>query len=156
MLVDCIVWTVVGLTTGYAAYRWPTVRLEHDGGITRLRRFELGGRWYERRWHIRRWKDRLPEAGSVFGDGFSKRALRSSASVDLTRFVIETRRAELTHWVVLAFGPLFFLWNPWWLAVVMVAYAVVANVPCIAVQRYNRGRLERVLAHRLRRDPSAR
>ncbi len=156
VLVDCVVWTIVGLTTGYVAYRWPTARLAHDGRITRLRPFEAGGRWYERRWHIRTWKDRLPEAGSVFGGGFSKRALRSSQSGHLSRFVIETRRAELTHWVVLAVGPLFFLWNPWWLAVVMVVYAVVANVPCIAVQRYNRGRLERVLAHRVRRNPSAR
>jgi glycosyl-4,4'-diaponeurosporenoate acyltransferase len=156
VLVDCVVWTIVGVSTGYAAYRWPTGRLAYDGWATRLRAFEAGGRWYERRWRIRRWKDRLPEAGSVFGGGFSKRALRSHQTNHLDRFIIETRRAELTHWVVLAFAPLFLLWNPWWLALVMVAYALVANLPCIAVQRYNRGRLERVLTHRLRRNPTVR
>jgi hypothetical protein len=31
----------------------------------------------------------------------------------------------------------------------MVLYAIVANVPCLLVQRYNRARLERVL----RRSP---
>jgi glycosyl-4,4'-diaponeurosporenoate acyltransferase len=30
----------------------------------------------------------------------------------------------------------------------MVGYAVVANAPCLIVQRYNRGRLERILARR--------
>jgi hypothetical protein len=34
---------------------------------------------------------------------------------------------------------------PWWLATAMFGYAVLANVPCILVQRYNRGRLERML-----------
>ena len=48
------------------------------------------------------------------------------------------RRAELAHYPILAFGPVFFAFNPWWLALVMVGYAVVANVPCILVQRYNR------------------
>lgn len=155
VVVDCVVWAVVGVSTGYAAYRWPTERLAHDGWVTRLRAFEAGGRWYERRWRIRRWKDRLPEAGSVFGGGFSKRALRSRQTDHLDRFIVETRRAELTHWVVLAVGPLFFLWNPWWLALVMVAYALVANVPCIAVQRFNRGRLERVLTYRRHRNSTA-
>ena len=57
----------------------------------------------------------------------------------LERFVVETRRAEATHWLVLAAGPFFVLWNPWGLALVMVAYAVVANVPCLLIQRYNAG-----------------
>jgi glycosyl-4,4'-diaponeurosporenoate acyltransferase len=59
--------------------------------------------------------------------------------------VVETRRAELAHWPILALGPVFFAWNPWWLALAMVGYAVVANVPCILVQRYNRARLYRML-----------
>lgn len=154
VVVDCIVWTVVGVATGYAAYRWPTARLEHDGRITRLRRFEDGGRWYQRRLRIATWKDRLPEAGAFFGAGFSKRGLGTRDTDHLRRFVAETRRAELTHWAVVAFAPLFVLWNPIWLAMVMLVYGVLANVPCIAVQRYNRGRLERVLTHRDRANPT--
>jgi glycosyl-4,4'-diaponeurosporenoate acyltransferase len=156
VVVDCIAWAVISVTAGYAGFRWPAERLARDGAVTRLRGFEDRGRWYERRWGIRSWKDRLPEAGAFFGDGFSKRGLRGRDAEHLERFVIETRRAELTHWAVLACGPLFFLWNPWGLGIVMVAYAVIANVPCIAVQRYNRARLQRVLAAQARRDPTAR
>lgn len=156
VLVDCVVWTIVGLTAGYVAYRCPAERLQSDGPVTRLRPFERGGRWYERRWRIRSWKDHLPEAGSFFAGGFSKRALGGRDLDHLRRFVVETRRAELTHWGVLAVAPLFLLWNPWWLGAVMMVYAVVANVPCIVVQRYNRARLERVLAAKERRNPTVR
>lgn len=156
VLLDCLAWAVVGVTVGYVAFRWPASRLVHDGRLTRLRRFEDGGRWYERRWRIRSWKDRLPEAGSFFAGGFSKRSLPGRDSELLGRFVVETRRAELTHWGVLFAAPFFFLWNPWWLGLIMVAYAVAANVPCLVVQRYNRGRLQRVLAQRTRRNPTSR
>jgi glycosyl-4,4'-diaponeurosporenoate acyltransferase len=41
----------------------------------------------------------------------------------------------------------FFLpWNPWWADLVIVTYAIAANLPCILVQRYNRGRLSKLLA----------
>ncbi len=146
VLLDCLVWAVVGTATGYLTHRVGAAGFTRDGPITRLRPFEADGRWYERRLRIKAWKSRLPEAGALFRDGFSKRELRSSSGDQLRRFVVETRRAEITHWIVLAFGPLFFLWNPWGLAIVMCLYAVVANVPCLVIQRYNRARLHRVIA----------
>jgi glycosyl-4,4'-diaponeurosporenoate acyltransferase len=151
VVVDCIAWTVVGVGVGFAAYKWPASRLAEDGWLTRPRGFERDGRWYETRWRIRGWKDHLPEAGSLFASGFSKRGLTSRSGEHLGRFVVETRRAEGTHWIVMAFAPLFVLWNPWWLFAVMLAYALIANVPCIMVQRYNRARLLRVLTLRERR-----
>jgi len=146
VLLDCVVWAVVGTLTGYLTHRVGPDGFTHDGPITRLRAFEADGRWYERRLRIKAWKARLPEAGALFRDGFSKRDLRSAEVEHLRRFVVETRRAEITHWIVLACGPFFFLWNPWGLAVVMLVYAVVANVPCLLIQRYNRARLLRVIA----------
>ena len=56
----------------------------------------------------------------------------------------ETRRAELGHWLALAGGPVFALWNPVSGLVLMLAYGVVTNVPFIAVQRYNRQRAQRI------------
>jgi glycosyl-4,4'-diaponeurosporenoate acyltransferase len=154
VLLDCAVWAVAGTAIGLAAHRADPDSFGHDGRLTRLRRFERDGRWYERRLHIKAWKQVIPEAGTLFGVGFSKRRLTSGSVDHLRRFVAETRRAEITHWLVLAVGPLFVLWNPVGLAIVMCAYAVVANGPCIAIQRYNRGRLTRVIGRtdRLRRS----
>jgi glycosyl-4,4'-diaponeurosporenoate acyltransferase len=41
--------------------------------------------------------------------------------------------------------PAFVVWNPWWVEIAMVVYALAANLPCLLVQRYNRARLARLL-----------
>ena len=66
-------------------------------------------------------------------------------------FVRETRRAELGHWWALACSPLFVLWNPPLAAALLVAYGVLANLPFILIQRYNRLRTQSVLARLARR-----
>lgn len=141
LVVDVVAWAVIGVAVGYGMHRLPLERLDHDTWLTRPRAFERQGRVYERL-GIRRWKDRTPELGGLFAGGVSKRS--SGGRSRLQRFAAETRRAEYTHWLVMAAGPLFVLWNPWWLALVMVAYAVVANLPCLVIQRYNRARIDRI------------
>jgi glycosyl-4,4'-diaponeurosporenoate acyltransferase len=141
VVADVVAWAVIGVTVGYALHRTSLRRLDHDTWVTRARRWERGGRTYERL-GIRRWKDRLPELGGLFAGGVSKRA--SGGRSRLERYEAETRRAEYVHWLVLACAPLFALWNPWYLTVAMVLYAVVANVPCLVVQRYNRARIARL------------
>jgi glycosyl-4,4'-diaponeurosporenoate acyltransferase len=74
----------------------------------------------------------------------SKRRL----TVDLERFAAETRRAEIAHWLALAGTPAFALWNPPIGVVLMAVYGIAANVPCIAIQRYNRTRAQRAVARR--------
>lgn len=145
VLVDAGAWFLISLLVGYAANRLPDRRLDHDTALTRLRPWEHGGRVYERRLRIVRWKDAMPEAGNLFRGGYDKRVVRRA---DLPRYVIETRRAEYTHWGILLAAPLFVLWNPWGLWLAMVAYAVIANVPCLVIQRYNRARVLRILARR--------
>jgi glycosyl-4,4'-diaponeurosporenoate acyltransferase len=155
VLLDALVWAAWSAVVGYAAHRLPMRRLDHDSRLTRLRTWERGGRVYERL-AIRRWKDRLPEFGAVFRGGASKRSLPARDTPHLTRLAAETRRAEIVHWAIPLAAPLFALWNPAWLVVGMAAYAVVANAPCLIVQRYNRGRLLRVLTRRNRTSDHAR
>ncbi len=145
VLIDAGVWASWSAVCGYVAHRIPAARLSRDRGLFRILRFETGGRVYERVLHIKRWKDRLPEAGALFRGGFSKRRVPTADRAYLGRFAVETRRAELTHWLILAASPWFFLWNPWWLGLAMLGYGVVANVPCLAIQRYNRARLLRMI-----------
>jgi glycosyl-4,4'-diaponeurosporenoate acyltransferase len=144
IVLDVVAWAAWSATAGLVAHRMPVSRLGHDKWWFHLRPAERSGRLYERL-RIKRWKDALPEAGALFRGGFSKRRVTRHDREYLERFVIETRRAELAHWPILAIGPTFFLWMPWWLALAMLGYAVIANVPCILVQRYNRARLERML-----------
>jgi glycosyl-4,4'-diaponeurosporenoate acyltransferase len=126
-------WAVVHAGTGYGVHRLPVAALGRDTRWSRPRPWER--RAYERI-GVRRWKDRLPEAGALFPGGVSKRDLRAGVA----RFVVETRRAELGHWLAMLGGPVSALWNPALGAVLMVTYGVAVNAPFVVVQRYNRAR----------------
>lgn len=144
VLIDAGIWAAWSAAVGYACHRLPADRLAVDGYITRLRGFERGGRVYEHIW-VRRWKSRLPDAGGMFRGGVGKRHLPGRDRAGLEVLARETRRAELVHWLIPAIAPFFALWNPLWLFAAMVVYAVIANLPFLVVQRYNRARVLRVL-----------
>jgi len=141
-------WLLVHLGVAYLATQAPAERIDLDGWLLRARRFEHGGQLYERAFRITRWKGKLPDGAALFKKGFRKQRFASRDAAYLQRFARETGRAELAHWAVMACAPLFFLWNPPWAGGAMIAYAVLANAPCILAQRYNRFRLRRVLAQR--------
>jgi glycosyl-4,4'-diaponeurosporenoate acyltransferase len=143
--VDVAAWAAVHSLTGYYVHRLPVTELQHDNRLLAPRRFERDGRFYRDTLRITRWKDRLPEAGALLPGGVSKRHLPPAAAGGLERFVVETRRAELGHWLAIAPASLFALINPPAIAVVMMVYAVGVNLPFIAIQRYNRLRAVRVL-----------
>ncbi|MDW0113292.1 hypothetical protein QT711_08830 [Sporosarcina saromensis] len=77
---------------------------------------------------------------------FSKRQMHGRDSTSLSLFLLESRRAEFVHWLMIVPSFLFFLWNPLWAAWLNVLYAVLFNVPLIIIQRYNRPRLERIIS----------
>lgn len=152
---NVLFWPAWTALVGYAAQQAPAERFSRDDRLTRLLPFEDGGAWYRETLRVDRWKTRLPEAGSVFG-GFEKRTVSGGDPVVMEQFVVETRRAEHAHWGMVSGFVLTFLWNPWWAAPANVAFAAASNLPCIAVQRYNRARLGRALAAVQRRATSSR
>jgi glycosyl-4,4'-diaponeurosporenoate acyltransferase len=150
IVVDVVAWGMFHSATGYAAYRLDESRLSRDGWLLRPRRFETAGRWYRRRLRIHRWKDKVPEAGDLFRGGISKGRLPTYDVAGLELFARETRRAELGHWWALCCGPIFVLWNPPLAAGLLVAYGVLVNLPFIAIQRYNRFRIQALVERRSR------
>jgi glycosyl-4,4'-diaponeurosporenoate acyltransferase len=147
IVLNVAAWPVIQFGLAWAFTRMPAAWFEP--GAARPR--EPRGWFYERIFGIKRWKDRLPDAARWFGGGFAKGALANTEPDYLRRFIRETWRGELCHWAALAWAPVFFLWNPWWADLVIAAYALAANLPCILVQRYNRLRFRRLLVRDLRR-----
>ncbi len=143
--VDFAAWGAIQGGMGYLVHRLPERCFAGQGWLWREHRIEDGGRLYVRGFGIRHWKHLLPDAGRVFAGGFSRRHLAARGPEYLARFAFETRRAELNHWLALAFVPVFALWNPPIAMVPIAAYGVAANLPCVLAQRYNRIRLVRVL-----------
>ena len=157
VVLDAVAWAawsaLAGWWTGRRGAAGRVGGTDADGLILRLRSVEVGGHWYETRLHIRAWKDRVPEAGRAFG-GRSKRQLPPGGAQGLPTFLGECRRAERTHWIILAATPAFAVWNPPGLFLAMVVFAIVANVPCLAVLRYNRARILALQAGSATGDPA--
>ena len=147
VVANAVFWPCWTVGVGYLSARTPDRAFDHDTVVTRLRPVECDGRWYREQWRIDRWKDRLPERGAVFG-GFAKRSVGAGAPELVEQFVVETRRAETAHWAMAAGAAVTGLWNPWWALPVNVAVGAALNLPCVAVQRYNRARLTRLIARR--------
>jgi glycosyl-4,4'-diaponeurosporenoate acyltransferase len=137
------VWPALYFVAGFIAHRLPARFLRPDGWLFRGRRFEHGGRFYDRL-GIRRWKDHLPEAGAFYRGGFSKRSFQGADAAHVRVFVRETCRAEAGHWCTVLLSFTFFAWLPWWIAMFMPPAGLLGNLPCIAVQRYNRPRLRQL------------
>ena len=99
----------------------------------------------EKFFKIKKWKSIVPEAGGFFKGGTSKKTLSSLDREGLRNFLIETKRAELVHYLIFIVFVLFFFIDPLFLAIIMFIYAVIANIPCILIQRYNRSRIIKIL-----------
>ena len=144
------VWIAIHFRSGYLAHLMPRGWFDPRAPLYRTRRFEREGRLY-RAVGVHRWKDALPEAGNFFAGGFSKRSFAGAEAAYLDRYLAETCRAEASHWISASLSLTFFLWNPWYVGLFMIAYGLVTNLPFIIVQRYNRprvARLERAAARR--------
>ncbi len=109
-------------------------------------KWEQKGQSYIRYFAVKKWKNSLPDGAKLMGHQFSKNSIVSRDRAYLNNFLLETRRGEFAHWLTMAFTPIFFIWNPPWASFVMVAYALIANMPCIIAQRYNRHVLQRILS----------
>ena len=135
-------WLVIQIGLAWLFLRLPVRWFERQPSTPPGR----GDFFYEHILFIKSWKSRLPDAARWFGGGFAKGALAGKNPGYLRRFVVETRRGELCHWLAIASTPLFLIWNPWWGGLVNLGYALAANLPCILAQRYNRARLLKLLS----------
>jgi glycosyl-4,4'-diaponeurosporenoate acyltransferase len=142
--VDIAVWLAIHLAVVMSTARMQPDSFNPESWLYRQRTWERGGKTYKSALKVKKWKRLLPDGATVFKGGFRKKHLGKADAAYLRRFILETCRAEFTHWVILLFALIFFVWNEWWIGLIMVAYALTTNMPCIVVQRYNRMRLERV------------
>ena len=151
IVINITVWLVINLSVGMSTGRMQPNSFNPQSWLYRQRIWERGGKTYKARLKVKKWKPLLPAVAAVFKGGFRKKHLGNADAAYVRRFILETCRAEFTHWVILLFSLIFFLWNDWWIGLIMVAYGLATNMPCIVTQRYNRMRLERIYA-RYNRD----
>lgn len=106
-------------------------------------KWEKNGGFYIKKLKIKRWKDFLPQY--VAKDGFSKRHLEFDGKLNekyINAFIIETCRAEWNHVMCSVYFIISFFINSFCYALAFSIIPLVVNLPFIAIQRYNRIRLE--------------
>ena len=103
---------------------------------------------YQRFLKIRRWKHWIPDAGNALPGGITKASLARRDQPALLRLMAETRRAELVHWALWPLWLVTLLWLPSPGVALNAVFATLFNLPCLLLQRYNRLRLQLLLARR--------
>lgn len=136
------IWGIVPLLLAYLCLLIPDRFFEPTRFFWRSHAFERGGSIYERVFHIRSWKHLLPDGGGVWKKrSYKKKSLTDYSEQNLKRFLIETSRGELVHWLGIVPFWVFGLFAPPAVIWIMLCYALIVNLPCIIAQRYNRPRV---------------
>jgi glycosyl-4,4'-diaponeurosporenoate acyltransferase len=149
LTLDFIAWLVINLSTAGVISKLRSRSFDPETRLFKERKWEKQSRLYERLLKIKKWKSWLPDGAEVSRRAFKKKHLQTSDSAYIQVFIRETCRAEILHWIIFIFGFVFFIWNPWYVGIIMIVYAGITNLPCILTQRYNRIRLKRLLLARL-------
>lgn len=144
-----LVWPVIQVGAALICLYLPNRFFSPHSRIFRAFSWEREGRFYDNVFRVSSWKHMLPD-GSILAKsrGFRKKNLQCYTSEYLERFLVESCRAEMTH--LLAILPFWVFWFftppqvPW----IMFVYALIVNLPCMIVQRYNRPRIMRILRKR--------
>lgn len=144
-ILNLVIWLLLHFLISALCFYMPLSYFLRDSPIFRLAKWEQGGKLWDQLFRVKRWKKHLIDGSSIVKKSYNKSHLHGTDVESLRVFSAETKRAELTHWLLLVPAPLFFIWNPHWAAWINVIYAIVANVPFIITQRFNRGRLEAII-----------
>jgi len=147
VIINFLLWFIIHISIAYFGTILPIKYINIDSWLFKQRKWEKNGKFYESYFRIKKWKELLPDGSTLFKKGFKKKRIVSSNTEYFNIFIIEVCRAEFVHWLVILFSPLFFIWNYPFSGFIMILYAMIANIPCIIAQRYNRIRFKRIVSN---------
>lgn len=115
------------------------------------KKWEQNGKFYTNILKIKKWKDLLPQY--ISKNGFSKKSIMLNSARDkkyIDRFILETCRAEWNHLMCSMYGIVLFfinfiIKNSWIYSVMFSFLAIIANLPYLFIQRFNRIRLNKYI-----------
>lgn len=117
----------------------------YDTWLYREKKWEKGGIIYERLFLVKKWKDKLPEISDFIKCLFVKKHLKSTKTNYLRKFLLESCKSELTHWLIILSSFTFIFWTDFMSMVRVLIIATILNLPYIIIQRYNRPRIIKLM-----------
>lgn len=146
VLLIFVLWPLIQVGSAFLCLYLPDKFFNHNKGIYKTFRFEHNGKLYDTLFKVKKWKHLLPDGGAIYKKkGFAKKTLTDFSQNNLNRFLMESCRGELTHWLPICFFWVFFFITSPFVVLLMFVYSIIVNMPCIIVQRYNRPRIQKML-----------
>lgn len=116
-----------------------------DSFLFKSRRWEKDGEIYAQIFQVKKWKKFLPDGAAISKKGYRKKNLENFSQENLETFMLESRRVELNHLLAITPFWVFGLFAEMKVVGWMLIYALLVNMPCIIVQRFNRPRIARII-----------
>ncbi|PNZ89175.1 glycosyl-4,4'-diaponeurosporenoate acyltransferase [Staphylococcus devriesei] len=135
-------WFSIQMTISYLFAKLPLTFFEKYGHVFKSLSWEENGNLWNTLVQINRWKKYIPEGNKLIPNIYNKKQLTSFKTSNIYRMILEMRRAELVHWLSIL-PVIVFVKAPRYIKIINFCYALLANIPIIVAQRYNRPRLER-------------
>lgn len=139
-----LLWPTFQLGSALWALKIKDSNFHFDSFFFKTHRWENKGLIYERLFLVQKWKKHLPDGGGAFKNGYRKKHLSDFSKPSFEKFLAESCRAEFSHWLAIIPFFVFGFFCPPIVILYMFIYAVLINLPCIIVQRYNRPRIAKL------------
>ena len=140
-----IIWPLIQIAAALVCHKLPERFLSYSSFFYRSHSWEKGGEIYRRIFRVHRWKRLLPDSADYIKGGYRKKSMEVISKESLEEHLLESCRAELTHWLAIPFFWIFGLFSPPRVILYMLIYAIAVNLPCIITLRYNRPRIVKLL-----------
>lgn len=148
MIHNLIVFFIISVINTIISIKLPITLFHSDSWLFRERSWERKGQFYQDYFWVKKWKNQLPELSDFLTFLFSKKKIAQFGPDYLYLFVLETCRAELTHWCIILSMLAYAIGNGTSSAVLVFFISVALNLPYVIIQRYNRPRVLDILANR--------
>lgn len=154
-VLDMFFWNIVIVSIYHfiiflVCLRIPQSSFDENKSRYQMKKFEHNGKFYKQTLKINSWKEHVPQFTGK--DGFSKEHMADNISVEyLNAFIAETCRAEWIHEAQSLAVIFTIIANPPAFSWFFTLFVLFINIPCTAIQRYNRFRLQ-ALRKRLMRS----
>lgn len=153
IILNIIAWGMFHLSIGYLSAKIPLEWLNPDHWFFQTFVWERHGMIYDQLFHVRAWKRFIPNGSALYRGAFSIKNLPTNDPVYLSRWVTESVRSEVCHWIMIIPGFFFFLWNDVAVGWLMVVYAFLNNLIPVIMQRFNRPRMRKLITQLERKNP---
>ncbi|WP_273129315.1 glycosyl-4,4'-diaponeurosporenoate acyltransferase [Bacillus weihaiensis] len=138
LLLNVLLWFVIHTVGAYVPSRFSMETIERVRWLYPIRAWEMG---VYKVLKVKKWKEKVPDGGDWAPGGIKKNQINLRTQEGRNRFLLETKRAELSHWLQTLPAPIFFTFNEPTVGIIMILYALAFNLPFIAIQRFNRNRV---------------